>query len=82
MRNFFRANHMHNNHLSSALTGGVFGFFLFFSIIFIVKTISFGLGTIGQLNIEPEDLLLSGIGLVLMALIKILEDLKLKEPLS
>ena len=70
------------NHLTSAFSGGVFGFFLFFLIIMIVKTISYWLGTINQFKIEFGDLLLSIIGLILMALIKILEELRLKEPLS
>ncbi|NOX65190.1 MAG: hypothetical protein GXO85_05160 [Chlorobi bacterium] len=71
-----------NYHLFSAFSGGVFGFLLFFLIIVIVKTISFWLGTLSQIKIEPEDIMLSLIGLVLMALIKILEELRLKEPLS
>ncbi len=82
----FRTNNfistISKNHLTSAFSGGIFGFFLFFLIIMIVKTISYWLGTINQFKIESEDLLLSVIGLVLMALIKILEELRLKEPLS
>ncbi len=71
-----------NNHLTSAFSGGILGFFLFFLIIMIVKTISFEFGIISQFKVESEDILLSIIGLVLMALIKLLEELRLKEPLS
>lgn len=48
----------------------------------MVKTISYWLGTIVHFKVEFEDVLLSAIGLVLMALIKLLEGLRLKEPLS
>ncbi len=86
MNKIFRTNPFlldtSKNHLTSAFSGGIFGFFLFFLIIMIVKTISYWLGTINQFKIEFEDLLLSIIGLILMALIKILEELRLKEPLS
>ena len=86
MKKIFRTNPfllaISKNHFNSAFSGGVFGFFLFFLIIMIVKTISYWLGTINQFKIEFEDLLLSIIGLILMALIKILEELRLKEPLS
>lgn len=70
------------DHLISAISGAFFGFFLFFLIIVIVKTISYWFGIINQFQIEFEDVLLSFIGLVLMALIKTLEGLRLKEPLS
>ncbi len=69
-------------HMTSALFGAFLGFFLFFLIILIVKTTSYWLGIINQFQIESEDILLSVIGLVLMSLIKILEELRLKEPLS
>lgn len=70
------------NHMTSAFWGAILGFFLFFLIILIVKTMSYWLGIINQFHIESEDILLSMIGLVLMSLIKILEELRLKEPLS
>ncbi len=69
-------------HMTSAFFGAILGFFLFFLIILIVKTMSYSLGMINQFQIESEDILLSVIGLVLMSLIKILEELRLKEPLS
>jgi len=71
-----------DNHLSSAFLSGFFGFILFFFIIMTVKTLSFWLGTLSQIKIEPEDIMLSFIGLILMALIRILEDLRLKDPFS
>lgn len=86
MKKIFNPNHFStffsNNYLFSAFFSGIFGFLLFFLIIMMVKTISYWLGTLSQIKIEPEDIMLSLIGLVLMALIKVLEDLRLKEPLS
>ena len=69
-------------HFRSIFAGGILGFFLFFLIIMMVKTISYWLGTIINFQIEFVDVLLSAIGFVLMALIKLLESLRLKEPLS
>ncbi len=71
-----------NNHFLSAFFSGLLGFLLFFLIIMIVKTISYWLGTISQIRIQPEDIMLSFIGLILMALIRVLEDLRLKGPMS
>jgi len=86
MKKVFNLNNLStvfsNNHLFSAIFSGIFGFLFFFLIIIIVKTVSFWLGTLTQIKIEPEDIMLSLIGLFLMALIKILEELRLKEPLS
>jgi len=70
------------SHLTSAFSGGIFGFLLFFLIIMIVKAISYWVGSTSLIKVDSEDLFLSIIGLVLMALINILEDLRLKEPLS
>ena len=86
MKKTFRTNTflsiISKNHLTLVFSSAIFGFFLFFLIIIIVKTISYWLGTINQFKVEPEDFLLSIIGLVLMVLIKILEDLRLKDSLS
>ena len=82
MRNYFRIEKLQKNHFLSAFSGGLFGFILFFIIILLVKTLSYLLGTINQFRVESDDFLLSGIGLILMALIKVLEELRLKEPLS
>lgn len=86
MKKVFKTNpflsSISKNHMTSAFSGAVFGFFLFFFIIMIVKTMSYWLGIISQFQVEVEDILLSIIGLVLMSLIKILEELRLKEPLS
>jgi hypothetical protein len=85
MKKNFKPNNISSiipkNYLTSAFSGGIFGFFLFFLIIIVVKTISYLLGTLGQFKIESEDILLSVIGLVLMSLIKVLEGLRLKEHL-
>lgn len=86
MENIFKTNTRlsttSKNNITSAFWGAIFGFFLFFLIIIIAKAMSYSLGIINQFQIEAEDILLSVIGLVLMSLIKILEELRLKEPLS
>ena len=86
MKKNFKPNNISSiipkKNLTSAFSGGIFGFFLFLLIIIVVKTISYLLGTLGQFKLESEDILLSVIGFVLMSLIKVLEGLRLKEHLS
>lgn len=82
MKKIFKGSSFRSTISKIHMTSALLGFFLFFLIILIVKTMSYSLGMINQFQIESEDILLSVIGLVLMALIKILDELRLKEPFS
>ena len=60
--------------LLAPLSNGLFGFALFFTILLFTKLIAFWIGSIPVFNIDSDDILLSGIGFVLMAIIKVLEN--------
>ncbi len=60
--------------LLAPLSNGLFGFALFFTILLFTKLIAFWIGSIPVFNIDFDDILLSGIGFILMAIIKALEN--------
>ena len=56
------------------LSNGFFGFALFFTILLFTKLVAFWIGSIPVFKIDFDDIILSGIGFVLMAIIKLLEN--------
>lgn len=60
------------------ICSGILGFILFFSIIFIVKLLSYMIGTQSNLAFDSYDLILAGLGFILSFLIKFLNNLKEK----
>ncbi len=60
------------------LSAGLFGFALFFSILIITKLLAVLVNTIPEFTVDFNDVLLSLIGLVLMGLIKLLENINAK----
>jgi len=58
---------------------GLFGFTLFFTILFLTKSFSSWIGSIEVFTIDIEDVVLSSIGFILLFLIKFLENFAEKE---
>ena len=60
------------------IKSGIFGFATFFTILVITKLLSYGIGTAEYFLIDAYDVLLSGIGFILVFLIRFLENFKEK----
>ncbi len=65
-----------NTFLLAPLSNGLFGFALFFTILLFTKLVAFWIGSIPVFRIDFDDIILSGIGFVLMAIIKVLENFR------
>ncbi len=63
-----------NAFVFAPFSSGLFGFALFFTILLFTKLIAFWIGSMPKFDIDINDVILSGIGFVLMAVIKILEN--------
>jgi hypothetical protein len=61
--------------LLEPISSGFFGFALFFTILLITKLLASYFGTMPNFNVDINDVILSSIGFVLMALIKFLENI-------
>ncbi len=55
---------------------GILGFILFFSVIFIVKLLSYFIGSLSSFSFDIYDLILAGLGFILSFLIKFLNNYK------
>jgi membrane-anchored protein YejM (alkaline phosphatase superfamily) len=64
------------NYFLIPTKSGIFGFATFFTILVITKLLSFAIGTAEQFTIDIYDVLLSGIGFILVFLIRFLENFK------
>ena len=69
----------YSNFLLQPVLHGVGGFFLFLSILLLTKMLAFWLGTQSSFRLETEDLILSSVGFILLALIRFLDNFKSKE---
>lgn len=58
---------------------GVAGFFLFFSILLLIKLLAYWFGTQSSFSIGTEDVVLSFVGFILLGLIRMLDNFKSKE---
>ncbi len=61
---------------------GLFGFSLFFTVLIFTKYLGFLIGTQQTFSMNMDDVLLSSIGFLLMALIKLLEEIKSRSNLK
>jgi hypothetical protein len=66
------------NYILLPLKSGIFGFAIFITILLVVKLFSYLFGTYSYFAIEISDIELSGIGFVLLFLIRLLENFKEK----
>lgn len=65
---------------TEAIKSGMFGFATFFTILLATKYIAVIIGTQEVFRVDFDDVLLSSIGFVLLALIQILEQFRDKNP--
>jgi len=69
----------YSSFLFQPLIHGVGGFFLFLSILLLTKLLAYWLGTQSSFSIDTEDAILSSVGFILLALIRLLDNFKSKE---
>jgi len=58
------------------LKSGILGFTTFFTILAITKYLSYIIGSTNVFTIDIEDIMLSFVGFILVALIRLLENFK------
>jgi len=69
----------YSSFLFQPLLHGLGGFFLFFSILLLTKSLAYWLGTQPTFSIDSEDFILSMVGFVLLSLIRVLDNFRSKE---
>lgn len=67
------------NYVINPFRSGLFGFAAFFSILIATKLFSYWIGTYSFFTVDADDVTLSAIGFVLVAIIKFLENFKQNE---